>query len=184
MSWTVRAAAIGILILGLTAFSARAAEGHCELELRLEAPLAAKVHEVEYFFFTATVENRGAEPVTLVDAGDGSADGWRTPLIKWRVEGVEPPDFPSQRTCGNLSALQPEELFVLAPGESRQLGPGIRFPDLREPGTYRVNLEYENRPWIEWLGIPLGDHHAETLERIRSSTHCLARSNTVELELR
>jgi hypothetical protein len=65
---------------------------------------------------TVTIVNRGDQEVMLVEPGDGSDCGWQTPLIEWSRRRW----FRGPR-CGNTNGLKPEEVFVLKPGESRQL---------------------------------------------------------------
>src|SRR4051794_26625538 len=59
-----------------------------KLELRLRAKQAKvkKGHEVAW---EVGVVNRGKSTVTLVQPGDGSDAGWRTPIIEWVIDGKE-----------------------------------------------------------------------------------------------
>jgi hypothetical protein len=56
------------------------------LELRLRA-VAAKVKRGQQVRWEVVVVNGGRQPVTLVQPGDGSDCGWRTPIIEWLIDG-------------------------------------------------------------------------------------------------
>jgi len=126
--------------------------------------------------FTATLVNRGKNEVTLVEPGDGSDYGWRTPLVEWsrrrRDEGIR---------CGNINSLKEDEVFTLRPGESRVLTDWIGQPYRSGPARYRVSLRYKNEPNREWYGVPLGDHDAKAIERVQRSTPISTVSNAVEI---
>ena len=125
---------------------------------------------------TVRVVNRGDREVVLVEPGDGSQEGWRTPLVDWSTG-----DRGSRGRCANVNALKPGEVFVLRPGESRVLGQWVGGPALPGPGRYRVVLRYTNDPTREWHGVPLSPHDPATMEEVRRSTAVSAVSNTVEL---
>jgi len=57
---------------------------------------------------TATLVNRGKREVTLVEPGDGSDCGWRTPLVEWSRRRRD-----NGGRCGNINALKEEEVFTL-----------------------------------------------------------------------
>jgi hypothetical protein len=124
---------------------------------------------------TLTVINRGRQDVVLVEPGDGSEDGWRTPLIEWSSKPW------SRIRCGNVNGLKPGEVFTLKPGESRQLNEWIGTPYLPFPGRYRVSVRYTNDPDLKWDGIPLTPHDTATLEKVHRSTKMSAVSNAVEI---
>jgi len=122
------------------------------------------------------VVNRGDTKVLLVEPGDGSTEGWRTPTIEWS-HGVA---IPGGR-CGNVNALKPKELFMLEPGESRRLSGWIHSPHFTVPGRFQVSVRYVNNPDHKWSGIPLGMHNAWAMRQVRRSTQVSAVSNTVEI---
>src|SRR5262245_43765851 len=78
---------------------------------------------------SVTVVNHGGQEVILVEPGDGSDWGWRTPVIEWSSSTW----FRGPR-CGNVNALKPEDVFTLKPGESRRLGGWVGVPQLRGHG--------------------------------------------------
>lgn len=59
------------------------------LELRLKA-VAAKVKSPQDARWEAVLVNRGKAAVTLVQPGDGSDCGWRSPIVEWVVGGKVP----------------------------------------------------------------------------------------------
>jgi len=62
---------------------------------------------------------------------------------------------------------------------SRDIGSSLLTDPFPKPGKYRVRFEYENRPWMEWAGIPFGRHDEEEMQRVRQSTACKLSSNEV-----
>ncbi len=141
---------------------------------------------------TATISNRGKTPVLLVHPGDGSAWGWRTPLIGWSAAKLgagaanhpKTPRFLHGGRCGNINRLKKEEVFVLAPGASKQLNGWIGTPQLAEPGTYRVVFYYANEPTLKWRGIPLGTHDEEAMQQVQKSQKCALISNELNLTVK
>jgi hypothetical protein len=126
--------------------------------------------------FTVTLVNGGKNEVVLVEAGDGSGCGWRTPLVEW-----SPRQRCGGRRCGNINALKPEEVFTLRPAESRELKGWLGEPYLPNPGRYRVALRYSNEPQREWFGVPLGEHDPKAWALVRRSTPVTVVSNAVEV---
>ncbi len=113
---------------------------------------------------TAYLTNTGTRSLTLVLPGDGSTSGWRTPTIEWLLEPSW--QVPWMVRCGNINALRRGEVFRLAPGETRELGPWIHLPGLRTPGTAKAVMHYSNVPDLEWRGIPLGSHDRAEMDRV------------------
>ena len=157
-----------------------------DIELITLTPIV-KANETPHL--SVSLENRGWRSVTLVQPGDGSLVGWRTPVISWA--GFNP-DFPIGR-CGNINALKKDEIFTIAPGGKVQLNSGwiqasflARFPTqpgtfLLQPGTYQVSFNYSNVPNLKWTGIPLGRHDWFAMRRLRNSTPFEGTSNTVAI---
>jgi hypothetical protein len=135
----------------------------------------------------ATIANGGKDPVTLVQPGDGSDVGWRTPVIGWsavKVDSAEAkhPDKPELERgprCGNINALKADEVFTVESGKKKDFNEWIGQPALPTPGTYKVVIYYANEPGRQWKGVPLGEHDAKAMARAQASTACRLRSNEV-----
>jgi hypothetical protein len=125
---------------------------------------------------TVTLVNRGSREVVLVEPGDGSDCGWRTPLIEWSQQEGGP-----HVRCGNINSLRADEVFALKPGDSRQLQRWVGGPFIPGPGRYRVAVRYTNEPSRECTGMPLSPHDPDALEAVRQSTPVSAVSNSVEI---
>ena len=131
------------------------------------------------------ITNNGDKTVTLVHMGDGSADGWRTPIVHWSIREAgdqtphptEPDLEPKLRMCGNINALKWNDVFTLGPGETKELK--AWFPSFRKPGNYRVQILYANRPSKPFGGLELGMHHPIAMWRLKHSTETTVRSNEV-----
>jgi hypothetical protein len=153
------------------------------LELR---PLRQVIRVGEKPKLEVTLINRGSRPVTLVDAGDDSLAGWRTPVIQWST-------YPSllSPVCANTNPLKAKDVFNLAPGERRRLSAWVLSPVIprpeggvwlgQAPGHYRVSVRYRNEPNLRWLGVPLGSHDPDAMRRVRQSTRVCATSNFIEV---
>lgn len=136
---------------------------------------------------TGTLENEGTKPVVLVEPGDGSESGWRTPVLSWHARRIEPgrvrdiPLDPGPR-CGLMNGPDPQrEIFRLAPGASRRLsGWPLVVPPLGPPGLYEVELIYRNDPRIGFRGEILGD---PARSPYAGSMACTAVSNPLRIEV-
>ncbi|MEM7165724.1 MAG: hypothetical protein AAF581_09685 [Planctomycetota bacterium] len=134
---------------------------------------------------SAEIVNIGKVAVTLVKPGDGSQDGWRTPLVGWSVLDAKDKDAthakePTPRKvarCGNINSLGKKSVFVLEPGKKQAIDDWRGSPTFAKPGKYRVVFYYTNDPAIGWKGLPLGDHDADALAALESSTKCALVSN-------
>lgn len=161
-----------------------------DLVLKVQPP-RAPIRVGDDTRFTVFIRNRGPEPVTLVEPGDGSECGWRTPIVGWSVLPVEarqqrhptePPRFKGTR-CGNINPLRLSEVFSLAVGEGRRLGGWIAFPMPEQAGRYRVVLYYQNIPDLKISGLALGQHEQGVMDRVRRSTPCRVISSEIEIEV-
>src|ERR1700733_14233174 len=83
------------------------------LELKAVTPV---VQGGKYPVFSADLINGSSQRITVVRPGDGSACGWRTPILPWT-----PPMNPGGG-CGNVNSLKAEEVVSLAPGQRLPLG--------------------------------------------------------------
>ena len=138
---------------------------------------------------TATITNRGKTPVTLVHPGDGSEWGWRTPIVGWSLikaddhEAKHPPTPPLYRggRCGMMDGLTREDVFVLLPGESKELRSnfiGATFPG---PGTYKVVYYYVNDPAIKWQH---DEGRGAAMARLENTTKCSLVSNELVIDVK
>jgi len=132
--------------------------------------------------FEVSVRNSGRATITLVEPGDGSGNGRRTPITTWEVELVGSSySAPKLGYCGNINPLTAGEVFELEPGQSHVFGSWVPPVFATEPGTYRVRFKYVNDPLLRWGGIPLSEHDPKAMQRVRTSTACSALSNQVEV---
>lgn len=166
-----------------------------EVAARLELRIASDkilLRLTEHPNVQVKIVNLGEAPVTLVQPGDGSSCGWRTPLVGWSVVKAgdpaarHPPSVPLNTTarCGNINALMPEEVFVIPPGGNAALREWVGPPRLPGPGKYRMVFYYRNNPSAVWRGIPLGRHDPDDMKKVRSSTACSMVSNELEFTVR
>jgi hypothetical protein len=125
--------------------------------------------------FTATLVNGGNNEVILVEPGDGSDCGWRTPVVEWSRRRKD------VMRCGNVNPLKSDEVFTLQPGKSHELNGWVGEPYLSGPGRYRVALRYRNEPEHHQSGVTLDKDDPKALEGIRRSTPVSVVSNTVEI---
>src|SRR5262245_12420346 len=76
---------------------------HCEgMRLTIKA-----VRESGYTKFVGTIVNGGSSPVVLVKAGDGSEEGWRTPILTWKAvtSSGAPGKARDVGRCGNMNSI-------------------------------------------------------------------------------
>ena len=162
------------LVLAAAVESPQAGDGG--LSLRLEPDVIRVSHDYAVDI-RATLTNKGHEPRTIVLPGDGSTEGWRSPVITWTLTPV--PRGPFIR-CGNMNSLQPGEVVTLAPGDSVALGDWIR-PDMS--GSERrvwARMVYSNEPEIEWGESPgLDQHDPIEMAKVRASDRCRVESNEI-----
>jgi hypothetical protein len=131
------------------------------------------------------VTNYSNANVTLVQPGDGSWSGWRTPSVAWSImeitdSGEEAPT-PRARLigCGNVAPLRLRwsEVFQLAPGESKELK--VSGPYFSKPGIYKVKFLYANQPSTEWLGRASVLQNPLAMWRAKHSTETRLISNEI-----
>jgi hypothetical protein len=133
--------------------------------------------------FRILITNMGTESITLVDPGDGSEAGFRTPLVSWSVEDNGEPVVQKFLLDDNqINHLEPGAVFTLAPAESHQFKHSIPPIVVHGPGQYEVEFHYKNEPKREWTGIPMGRHDPATMRQIRDSTPCDLTSAPVRFE--
>ena len=190
MKLTSDTAAIGLALLGLAIAGGRPlhADEACSIVLAVR-PVAQQIHlpdapALEGSHFLVELTNTGEEPVLLVEPGDGSAVGWRTPVVTWTVwrddELLERPEY---ARCGNINPLRPDEIFSLAPGESRIIGDWLPSIGIDRAGRYTLTLRYENDPDLVWQGVPLGPHDASAMRGVRQSSRCTVVSDRITVDV-
>ncbi|MCC7074940.1 MAG: hypothetical protein IT383_26755 [Deltaproteobacteria bacterium] len=137
-----------------------------------------------------TLVNLSSTTLVLVEPGDGSEMGWRTPILTWTIEPLDDAARASAtlaeswgRFCGNINALGANEVFELAPGARHTFGPWVSSPHPRGPGRWRVSLRYQNQPTLAWGGVPLGEHDGTAMQRVRASSAVDVTSNAIEIEV-
>lgn len=143
----------------------------------------------EQFDFKAVLINRDVVGHDIVLPGDGSLDHMRTPCIGWSVTDAHGATMMHPDTtvrivrlrCGSINALRMEEIVTLQPGDSCDLGDWLYDWTIlpKEKGMYRVVFYYDNRPDMDWVGLPLGRHDPAAMERVRNSPAFRLRSNEV-----
>ena len=130
------------------------------------------------------ITNNDSETVTLVMPGDGSESAWRTPVV-WsstlEAGDLRPHSTSPERIsrCGNIMSLKWDEVFRLAPGESKEIGSTVWLRPFQKPGSYRVKFFYVNQPWMIWQGRERRRHHPIAMWRVQNSTECNLSSNEV-----
>ena len=145
----------------------------------------------EWAAVTATITNIGHEMVSLVLAGDGSSEGWRTPVIKWSVIPADdtkyrhapPPTRREFRQCGNLDPMKPEQLVNLAPGKSMLVGCtyGFAWHGVRIPGRYSIRFYYRNDPALAW-GDP-SSLDPQLMKQVSKTFECSLNSNDLVIHI-
>lgn len=155
-----------------------------------------EVSSLKYIKINATLTNKEDKVVNLVLPGDGSQSGSRTPIIKWSVvklaedmQASSSADF-HLRTgprCGNMNALEENELVQLLPEQSRSLGSWIGVPQLpEEVGKYSVRLSYKNDPKIKWEGMGFHGmriHNKRLLRKVKKTDLIKVESNELIIEV-
>jgi hypothetical protein len=170
----------------LCCFPPPASDSACELLLKLPSKISKKK---THGCAKVEIRNVGKDPVTLVMPGDGSHYRRRTPVVGWSCLPMDSKDQHSQElppsrggSCGNINPLKPEEVFVLEPGDFRELE-WIGFPYWLSLGKYRMAFYYSNVPNLKWGGLPLGAHDEDAMRRIKGSTPISLVSNEVYVEI-
>src|SRR4051794_28079257 len=82
-----------ICVAGMATLSVWSAPAPTPAEPRLELRLAItkpKDDLKKRLTYEVTIVNRGKTSETLVQPGDGSDCGWRTPIVEWVIDGEVP----------------------------------------------------------------------------------------------
>jgi hypothetical protein len=168
-------------------FATSARELSCTAELRIE-PRRVVAEAGTLMHLELIVRNTGTRPITLVEPGDGSHDGARTPLLQWwKTDLTGEAEGTRQRVglvgtfCPHVNSLRRGEVFDLEPGAEKRLRREWTWPPgIVRPGRYRVTAVYRNRP-VAWHGSSAAGHDPDELGRLLRSTPCLLQA---EMEVR
>ncbi len=194
LSFFMSAAVIAGVVCGGPVRS-EAAAAHLALRVTVDKTV---FHKGNFPNMQVAVINQGAAPVTLVEPGDGSDVGWRTPCIGWSILPTSDPGLKHPRSipalhvlrCGNVNTLKAQEIFDLAPGSTHLL-PNGSFDEAwfqtvakRPAGTYRIVFYYQNDPARRWSGIPLGQQDPDAIKRSQASTPCFLVSNELVITVK
>ena len=133
----------------------------------------------------ATLSNVGRVAATIIQPGDGSRWGWRTPFVGWSLiregDDAEHPDAwpgpPAGWRCGNVNGLWRDQIVTLYPGQSVTLSSWCNLGVIDEPGEYRAVMYYWNRP--DFGPTAIHSYHESVLPHIRASTPLELVSNEV-----
>lgn len=146
----------------------------CGLRATLR-PLGKKDSSERY---SLTLTNTSSQAVQLVVPGDGSQVGWRTPILTWtaKLEGKPIAELSPAR-CGMMNAIEADEIFTLAPGESRTLIEWLGEPSYA-PGTYDLTLRYRNDPLFGAHKAPAAP---DVAAKLASSSACDVTSDAIRV---
>jgi hypothetical protein len=177
---------VAFLLLFPLVSHADEAAGSCGLEVHVEpshSPVVLSSDDsVTRIHLQVTLRNASDVALTLVEPGDGSERGWRTPIVGWQVVLVggayEPPEL---GYCGNINPLTRDEVFTLEPGAKRVLGAWVPSVLASSAGIYRLRLTYKNDPTLDLSGISKHDRRA--MKAVRASTPCVATSDEIQVEV-
>ncbi len=162
----------------LAAFAFVASLQSAPAPVRLRAViLTDKAHHATGVAITNTTKRT----VQLIQPGDGSLDGWRSPLVAWSMipfgDKSKHPDWPKPLhlgRCGNTNPLQLSEIVTLDPGQTWTLGMNWIWALGAGPGKYRAVFYYRNNPALETWRYRSGDGQDEVLAQLRQTTPALA----------
>jgi hypothetical protein len=122
------------------------------------------------------LRNASGKNVPLMLTGDGSSRKRRNPTLTFELS---PNRVTPQAGCGNMNALTPREIIVLAPGERRRLE-WVDVPTPSQAGRYTLRATYENDPTSKELGDnPSGPATDRLIARVKKTVPCRLSSNTV-----
>lgn len=179
---------IATLVAGCCTQGAAIAAGPAVCTARLEVlPLRNEIstsldHLVDSKKFRIAIRNVGAQPLLLVQPGDGSGSGLRTPIVTWSVRDASGPVAQKlMRYDSGINHLEPGDVFRLQPGESRALSEWISPIIIADPGKYQIRLHYVNDPNFQWNGHPFGKHDPTTMRLVRQSIPCDLASDLVDI---
>jgi hypothetical protein len=119
-------------------------------------PVVATFRQHDGPEITARLTNNGERVVRLVMPGDGSLAGWRTPLIQWTF--IPDPALIGLRLRGRIAlhvrGITQEDVFTLAPGQSRDLDHWILPRIFPGAPDFAASITYSNDPTVALHGVP------------------------------
>jgi hypothetical protein len=175
------------MALGLMAVASLGLAPPPDLELRI-ASSARTVRVGQRVAIRAILRNLSPHSVQLVQPGDGSGTGSRTPILTWHATEARRGEIDLTPRAADpfINGPNPKEIFELQPGAQRELLnldlAGLVAFD--QPGAYRVRLVYENDPDRRWCCIPSSKGLDRNLAPFRKTTRCRVESNEIEIEVR
>jgi len=183
-----RGAGAGLaMALGLMAVASLGLAPPPDLELRITS--SARTARVgQRVAIRGILRNLASHPVQLVQPGDGSGTGSRTPMLTWHATEARRGEIDLTPRAADpfINGPNPKEIFELQPGVQRELL-NLDLAGLvtfERPGVYRVRLTYENDPDRRWCCIPSSKGLDRDLAPFRKTTRCRVESNEIEIEVR
>ena len=150
------------------------------IQLRISTPNSSiSLSKKEVPSIIVNLFNPTKDTIIIVLPGDGSIDGWRTPIVKWSIIKLgntqnhpdEDKAISGQRRmrCGNVNGLKLDEIKYLAPNDSLQLNRWV-YLNFRphQPSKYSIKFYYRNDPNIEWKGLGNNDNKALSIVKNES----------------
>lgn len=145
-----------LIVSGFTVFNTFNNE---DLSLLIQSDVSEiKLDSIENLKIDIYIFNNSESSVKLVQPGDGSLVGWRTPIVKWSVinqtQNSHSFELSNVARCGNINSPSAKDVFILESGKSQKLNKNYRFPEIpKKIGTYRIQLSYLNLPKMKWEGL-------------------------------
>ena len=135
-----------------------------------------------------SLNNFTKDTILIVQPGDGSNVGWRTPIIRWSVidlteEKPHPDTLPElQRRiarCGNMNGLSRKDIVRLQPIHGIKLK-WVNNPKIpRKTGKYSVRFYYQHKPDSEWIMKDYSEHEGKKIIREKTEEMLLISNELV-----
>ena len=149
------------------------------------------IDSIQHLKIKAIISNNGTESINLVKPGDGSQNGWRTPIIKWSVVKSDTEQPQSTETnflennnerCGNVNGLTADDLVELPHGESVEFKYWLGTPAIpNASGQYKIRMLYANEPKLKWKGLGMNDK--EVMRKVKRTNSLELISNEILIEV-
>ena len=139
--------------------------------------------------FSASITNHSNEDVLLVPALDGSAEGWRYPIIDFYV--IKPKNAPEPQAwgrCGNMNNITKNDFIKVPKGKSFtpiKASTSNQSNEFTATGIYTVQLSYatDGKPtqWHGFMGT-LSPVYKSTIRRLLANVPSMnIKSNIVTI---